>query len=268
MLDQWASRTAGSKANEIFERAQTALYDARGVRLKLDKASDTLVISCSGWVPGLFYTNENVPKHARTNTVWLSDKHNLWYYKGIDGLTSSFEETVALVGELTWLIGPRTSCAIGLSGGGYLALALTSMLSLKRSLAFAPQTALDVAWRNRHGDGRWVSTTTTVHEHLGHRNPYRIRDLLLERRARQEHHVIYSSANQLDVLHARNLEGCPGVHLYEFHSTDHDTSRALLRAGLRAPLLDLFIGGGGNLAQQIRPLFAEQGIAERCNGGP
>lgn len=88
------------RASALYLAAQRAgKEDGRGALLDINMTSDTLVISCSGIVPGnnIIYAMENSSKDIATTKLFLCDNKSLWYYQGIEGLSSNFNETIDLV---------------------------------------------------------------------------------------------------------------------------------------------------------------------------
>jgi hypothetical protein len=240
------------RASAIYQAAQkTGKVDSRGVLLDLNPHSDFLVISCSGIVPGkVIYAMENSSRQMTTNKIFICDSKSLWYYSGIEGLTQTFDETTDLIKMLIDFIKPNVTCAIGTSGGGYMSLALGAKLGLDRSLALSPQTNISAEWRSAHNDTRWADNMSIIHERLAPQKPFDIVDLIKDRIAdvtgkRTEFHVIYPSADALDMKHATRLEGVSQVETYSLDGAQHNISAELRRRGKLSCLLDTFIHHNG-----------------------
>jgi pimeloyl-ACP methyl ester carboxylesterase len=112
---------------------------------------------------------------------------------------------------------------IGVSAGGYAALAFGSLLEADIVLSFAPQSSLDRAWLDEFRDRRWAGAFKTL-DALGGPDPRWIdlREALPRERhggtVYEVHHpTIYEGAP-----HAERLEGLPGVtvigHALGYHN--------------------------------------------------
>jgi hypothetical protein len=244
--------SAKKSAIGIFHDARKhGRNDAGGVLLDLNESSGTLVISCSGIVPSrIIYAMEHSSNSINTNRLFICDAKSLWYYEGIEGLSTSFDETVDLVGAIVELVKPAVTCSIGTSGGGYMALALAALLGFDRSLAFSPQTNIGAKWRAENGDPRWADNMSAIHDHLAPHEPYDIREMIQRRMAKSPDgpavfHVICPSSDALDLAHATRLEHVPGVKVYRVNSSAHNVSEDLHRKDKLTPILEGFIHSDG-----------------------
>jgi hypothetical protein len=239
-------------AHAVYLAAQvTGKKDADGVLLDISGHSDTLAISCSGIVPGrVIYPMAHSSDKTSALKLFICDRRSLWFYKGIEGLTISFDETVSLVNAFIGIIKPRTTCAFGTSGGGYMALALAAKLGLDRALAFSPQTSISAKWRSENNDKRWDNNMSIIHKHIAPKDPYDIIDLIqnqaIKALGRQtEFHVVYSANDTLDRAQAVRLKGLSQVKTYRLDSAEHNTSAELSRRGRLLPVLETFIRSNG-----------------------
>lgn len=229
-------------AAPLFDLAREGVekrHDAGGALFYFYPDANTFVISCSGLVPEnqIIYAMENSSARYNHNKLFLCDRHSAWYYKGIEGITSSFDETVDFVAAMMARYPSASTCAIGTSAGGYLALALAARLGLDRALAFSPQTTLEPAGLAAVGEDRWSANMSIINA-IG--TPYDIRDLIGSSK-RGKYFVVYPSADRRDALHAQRLAGLDRVFLYEFATDDHNVAAALFAAKLFHPCLDAVI---------------------------
>jgi hypothetical protein len=210
-----------------------------GVLLEINPDSDILVLSCSGIVPNdkIIYAMENSTKSINTNKLFICDKRSLWYYSGIEGLSSSFDDTVRMVSAIVSALKPARTCAIGTSGGGYMALALTSLLGLDRALAMSPQTFIGKRERAKFSDARWPSHMEAINKVA---RPYEIKRLVLRSKT-SNFNVIYPRSDALDVLHAQRLLGLPNAELFGVNSSDHNVAAYLQGINVLQPCIDLFV---------------------------
>lgn len=234
-----ARTLAETIADEALQKGEA---NANGVMLQTQQDSELLVISCSGIVPGqVIYAMENTTSVIPTNKLFICDRSSLWYYQGIPGLTTDFRSTVSLVRDIVAALAPKRVCTVGTSGGGYMALALGSLLGVDRILAMAPQTSLAPEWRAANGDMRWADNMEQIQRVAGAGGVFDIVPLLGENTAKTVCHVIYARGDALDRLHAMRIAGCAGVHVYELDTDDHNVAAALDRLGRLRALMTSFI---------------------------
>jgi hypothetical protein len=265
MLAEW-----DGFANSICGAAERGLRDKNGVALDLDENSDKLMIACTGWVqPGtVLYSREFAPGEVKASKLYLCDSVNHWYYDGIRGLTSSFDETIDLIETVIARLNPTMCCAVGTSGGGYMALTLAAMLGLDRALALSPQTNLRQDWRLAHNDARWDEGIVALHQTLGGRRPHDIKDLINASRNSSEYHVVYALGDELDALHADRLEGCRNTYLYGLDLAEHNSASALSRTRRLTSVIDRFVGHeSGSLNAALRAEFGMRPAAGRESAG-
>lgn len=163
-----------------------------------------------------------------------ADRHR--YQRGIAGFTQNLDETAFLISQLLQRIAPKRTCAIGASGGGYMALLLTAKIKLNRGLAFGPRTTLSDKWRKEHGDYRHDPEVSDVHAFTG---PEGAPDILDNTGG--EFHIVYPSGHALDVLHAERLTG--KANLYRMNTPYHNVAATLRDRGVLHDVLNVFIGG-------------------------
>jgi hypothetical protein len=253
-------------ANSICGAARDGVKDNNGLLLDLEENSDKLIIACTGWVPPgtILYSREYTPREVNASKLYLCDTLNRWYYGGIRGLTSTFDETIDLIETVIARINPTMCCAVGTSGGGYMALALTAMLGLDRALALSPQTNLSEDWRLSHNDSRWEDGIVALHQTLGGRVPHDINDLISASRNSSEFHVVYAIGDELDAIHADSLEGCRNTYLYGLNLAEHNSASALTRIGRLTSVIDRFVGHeSGSLHAAMRDVFGMRSAALR-----
>jgi hypothetical protein len=240
-------RSVAKLASDLYARARKDGYvDAHGLLLDLRNAADgPLTISCSGVIPEnqIIYAMENSSRNIATMKLFICDHQNSWYYKGIPGLTSTFNETVALLRDLADLISPSLVSAIGTSCGGYMALAATAMAGFDRALALAPQTNIKSDWMESLSDYRWEQMMMEIYRHLGNEQPRDLRETITARsRPQSEFFVVYPTNYPLDVSHAMRLDGVAGVSLFGIDDKEHNVSASLKAQGLLIPIMEIMAG--------------------------
>jgi hypothetical protein len=247
-----------------------AVKDNNGLLLDLQENSDKLIIACTGWVPPgtIVYSREYAPHKVKASKLYLCDTIKRWYYGGIRGLTSTFDETIDLIETVIARVNPTMCCAVGTSDGGYMALALTAMLGLDRALALSPQTNLSKEWRLSHNDSRWEDGIEALHQTIRPRMPHDIKDLISASRNSSEYHVVYALGDELDALHADRLEVCRNTHLYALNLAEHNSASALARTARLTSVIDRFVGHeSGSLNAAMREVFGMPATAVRESAG-
>lgn len=108
--------------------------------------SDTLVVSFAGHdllfglIPRFEFFNFFEKHFTHIDRHFYVDMSKTSYHKGITGITTSIDETVAYLKEK---IAPyKTVLFLGVSSGGYAAILFGSLLRVTSVLAFIPQTHL------------------------------------------------------------------------------------------------------------------------------
>jgi len=79
--------------------------------------------------------------NAYTRHFYL-DKYNKWYHKGIDGISTTVNDTITYL--KTAIDQYEEVIFIGSSAGGYAAILFGSLLNVDKIIAFKPQTILKV----------------------------------------------------------------------------------------------------------------------------
>lgn len=108
--------------------------------------SDTLIISFGGRAKEfggilpfefLNFLNKNFEKY---NKHFYIDIHQVWYHKGIVGLSTNIEETVIYF--KSQIKKYKNVIFLGISAGGYAAILFGSLLNVQKVIAIVPQTYL------------------------------------------------------------------------------------------------------------------------------
>jgi len=222
-----------------FASKEMGKKDFQGILLEIAPQNDKLVIACSGIVPAntIKYSLENTTTHGKHSKIFICDKNSYWYYDGIYGITKSFDETIDLIKNILIKKNFSFVCSIGTSAGGYMALAIASILDLNRALALSPQSTLDNSKLISFGDHRWKQKTDIINIIM---EPYDIKNLINNAK-KCNFHVIYSSQNILDTIHAKRLSDLKRVALYEYATNNHNVSEALNNSGLLKSCIDTVI---------------------------
>jgi hypothetical protein len=77
----------------------------------------------------------------KCDLVFFTDKHQCWYHKGLDGITTNVDETVAYINNITSAGNYEKVIFIGTSMGGYAAILFGSLCNnVSNVISFIPQT--------------------------------------------------------------------------------------------------------------------------------
>lgn len=186
--------------------------------------ADRLYIFFGGIIGGLgmppfeFFESSGVIGQSR---IFLRDLDQSWYQRGLPGVGPDIDSVVEL---LSWCIArseAKDVVFVGNSMGGFAALMFCSLLQCGRAVAFSPQTVIDEQSCRRLNDKRWAAQLQRLHQNP---NPGQILNLPEHLRSnareiRADIHV--SSAEPLDLLHARELSVFRNIQLHEHPEGGH-----------------------------------------------
>ncbi len=153
--------------------------------------TDTLIISFGGRAKEfggilpfefLNFLNKNFTEFDKHFYV---DIHQVWYHKGIDGISSNIEETVAYLGSRIEKY--KNVIFLGISAGGYAAILFGSLLNIQKVIAIVPQTYL-------HGD-EFDERYTNLSQYINNKTNY----------------YIYGDEEVADKNHAHHFSHCTNV---------------------------------------------------------
>jgi pimeloyl-ACP methyl ester carboxylesterase len=226
----------------------------RGLDFQMQEDSRTLLIAFGGLAQGLRgmppFEFHGAARDIPVKRLFVRDPRQAWYHLGIFRYGRSF----AALGDSLVELGKRWDLerivTVGVSMGGYAALAFGTLLAADTVVAIAPQTVidLDVMWAmddhrydRRLGElaaaGRLDRTWTDLSSALP-----RARHA---RGARTRYQIYYAERFRIDRLHAERLAEVPGVRLYRFGLGGHElalslrdtgTLETMLRRALHCPL--------------------------------
>ncbi len=164
--------------------------------------------------------------------IFVKDVHCAWYHKGLPGICDDFEGVIAHLKDLAAAENPSRVISIGLSGGGYMALAAGILMDVDEIHSFSPQTVIGNKMISEYGDARFLhgvkrlrSVPDVPEERLDLR-------LLLESRSYRtvvNIHVCEDAPE--DVVLAQRLADLPRVRLHRYPSGGHNVARMLRDSG-------------------------------------
>lgn len=141
------------------------------------------------------YTNEY-------DLIFYIDKHQCWYHKGIDNITTNIEETVLYLNNIIKDGNYNKVIFMGTSAGGYAAILFGSLCdNVNNVISFKPQTILENPTNVKYRDLRNIINETTNYILYGNKSIYCRNDL---------HHI----------LHCENIEHFPNVKVIKSDTCD------------------------------------------------
>jgi hypothetical protein len=234
----------------VARARQAGSLDLGGLRLDIDPAADTLLVSCSGFVPAghVIYAHEHTAIDHKLHRLFTCDSSHHWYLAGVPGLTESIYATVGLLGALIAEVRPARSIAVGTSMGGYLSLLLGCAGLVDEAIAFSPQTTLDPEWRRANGDHRWGADIDAGLAALAPLPPPDVAAWAAAPGQRGTRlHVFYPTAEPPDVAHALRLRGA-GALMYPVDTCHHVVPVLLRKRGVLHLVIREILAGGTPLA--------------------
>ena len=101
-----------------------------------------LSLKFGGILPYEFLSFLSKSYPAECDCVFIIDKHQCWYHKGIDGLTTTIDDTVLYLNNTISNGNYDKVLFMGTSSGGYGAILFGSLCKIDTVIAFNPQTIL------------------------------------------------------------------------------------------------------------------------------
>ncbi|MBW8299746.1 MAG: hypothetical protein K0M60_09105 [Hydrogenophaga sp.] len=150
-----------------------------------------------------------------------------WYLGPILDFSSSYADTLSKLRRYIAENDITRVALIGSSMGGFAAMKLGSDISADLVLAFAPQTCLQPAWRERALDRRWSWKMSEI-ANIGY-NGLDVRNAYLSS-APASTILFYDASLYVDRQHARHIEDLPGVELIAVEG-GHHVATPLAKAG-------------------------------------
>lgn len=219
--------------------------DGNPIRRDYAAPSDVLLVVFSGLkqnpraVPGFSF--KKITDELPAKKLFLRDLDRAWFLKGLRGVTSNVEETVAFLRAEAGMAGARRIVLTGYSLGGFAALLYGALLGADEVQAISPQTFITFWRRLRCGDHRWRRYIWKLH----FSNTRRFHDLkpILQQAGGTKFHLHFARDSRCDPSHAEHVRDVSGVTLHEYAEGGHRLVTALHDHGeLRRILADAVAG--------------------------
>lgn len=227
------------------------------VVLDLDTPSTTLLVLFGGIAGGVsmpvfefFRLTSGMP----AKKAFLRDPRRGWYQRGIPGVGDSAAAVQSLLEQAIARAAVERVVMAGASAGGFAALLFGTRCRADEVLAFSPQTFIDAANRELHGDARWPDQIADLHAAISP-DPatFDLRDVLPADPGPTRYQIHVSSDDPLDLVHAHRLAGRGGVAITEHERGGHRLVKTLRDRGLLEPMLLAALSGKPTPAEVVRP---------------
>ena len=154
-----------------------------------------MILKSMGMPPFEFLNHLSSMYKDKCDLMFLVDKHQCWYHQGIQGITSSIDETVGYLNNIIQQGKYEKVIFMGISAGGYAAILFGSLCdNVNGVISFIPQTRLIKPVNVQYSDLRRLINKTTNYILYG--------DLSVKNR--NDHHHI---------LHCEHLNCFPNVKI-------------------------------------------------------
>jgi hypothetical protein len=182
-----------------------------------------------GIPPFEFYKSSRILNESR---VFFRDLSQTWYHAGLPGISSNIPGTVRYIERIIDKSSAEEIVFIGNSMGGYAAILFSTLIGRGRAISFSPQTFISPSKRRASGDGRWRSKVLrTYGMALFKPKFFDLRRLLEQSSGDNRIDIFVSSLDELDVIHARNLEPFGNVRVSERELGGHNLVKHLRDSG-------------------------------------
>jgi hypothetical protein len=220
-------------------RLKPAVDDGSPVARDYSAASDVLIVSFSGLkrnptkLPGfsLRRTLEGLP----LKKLYVRDLDRAWFLRGLRGVTSDVEETVAFLRDEARSSGARRVVLTGYSLGGFGALLYGTLMGADEVQAISPQTFLSFWRRWRAGDHRWQRYVLPL-QFTPTRRYHDLRPFLAGSSSAGRH-IHFARDSRLDAIHAEHVRGFGKVVLHEYPQGAHRLITDLCDSGALRQIL-------------------------------
>lgn len=193
----------------------------------VEKAQGT-VLSFSSLQPGFPLPPREFAGSLRgtgRTILFVKDFARLWYQKGLVGLSSTRQETVAALRDLIADL-PRPWTFLGASSGGYAALFFGAHLGADQIRAFSPQTLVDRKAFRR------FSKCSPLEMGFDAADPENdLVEQLGQFSSLPPTHIYYGAAHNMDRKQALRLQDFDAITLHEVQAKTHNIAQLLKKRG-------------------------------------
>jgi len=163
--------------------------------------------------------------------ILLRDDERIWYHGDV------YDRSVVLWSRIKELA-PKTTCAVGVSAGGYAAIMFGYTVGVDVVHAFSPQTFVDKPNMERVGDNRFKVEQEKLYSKERRSSWfYDLKNLLVRSNGTTTYNIYACDKNEIDVIHASHLVDIEEVNVYYYDCNNHNVAQTLKRGGILQKLL-------------------------------
>ena len=231
--------------------AQTPMEREAGEGLQPGKAigahwragSDAALVAVSGFDAGRpgrpAFHFRRATRHLPVTRLYVRDAFEAWFHDGLPGLGGDIVAATDGLMDMLAARGISRVVFLGVSSGGYAALAMGWLAGVTCVKAISPRTTLDAEKCRAWGDNRRPEAFARLHARAaaGPGSPPRSRDelfdladvLAMPNAAGTRYDIYYDPENAIDHAHAENIAGLPHVRLEKVSGGGHLVGRRIMR---------------------------------------
>lgn len=205
----------------------------RGVDLHITEGKKPLFVAFGGiaqqlHMPPFEFKNFLTSNFGDVNFIFIRDMEQAWYFNGISGLSTNFDTNVEGIKKLIDDVEHSKVIFIGNSMGGYASILYGSLLNVDHILAFAPQTFISPAKRNKHSDTRWPQQMKKIHTKAPTHPYYDLNNL---EDVQSDIRIFCGAQSKLDNIHANNIKHMDNVRVHVEPKGSHGVIKVLKSNG-------------------------------------
>lgn len=170
----------------------------------------------------------NLARDLPVTKIFVRDKAQCWYGRGVEGLGTDLEGTAEGLGRLA-TERDFTPVFFGVSAGGFAALAASALIPSGGAYVFSPQVSLRRFERARLLDNRWKAQIARLRSTQSPIDD--VRPLVAASTYDVPRNIYASSAHRLDAGHARLVRNLRGVQVKMLPAGGHAVVKNLRDSG-------------------------------------
>lgn len=171
-----------------------------------------------GMPPFEFYKASRILDYSK---LFLRDISQAWYQRGLPSIGNNAHAIGEYLKVKIIESGASEVFFVGNSMGGFAALLFCAMLQQGEAIVFSPQTFINAAKRDKHGDDRWLDQIQKLHESRVASDIYELEPWIQNHFPVMKARVYVSVLDVLDIHHVNELRKFPNIEIHRFPDGDH-----------------------------------------------